>query len=82
MDLRSIYCHFGDFWGEGGGVLRRAPLKAGGSPRRLRDDFGMIFDGFWSPFGEPRGPLWGSFGRQSLQLGAFMSILRCFFWCL
>ena len=58
------------------------PLTAAGSPRRLRDDFGMIFDGFRSPFGEPRGSLWGSFGRQSLQPGAFMSIFRCFFWCL
>ena len=64
------------FWNFcGGGV----PLTAGGSPGRLRDDFGMIFDGFWPPFGEPRGALWGSFGRQSLQHGAFMSIFRCFF---
>ena len=70
--LRAFGCVFGTFV-EGG-----VPITAGGSPGRLRDDFGMIFDGFWSPFGEPRGALWGSFGRQSLQPGAFMSIFRCF----
>ncbi len=48
---------------------------AGGRPRRLRDDFVMILDGIWPPFGEPRGSLWGSFGRQSLK----MERLCCFF---
>ncbi len=38
----------------------------------------MICDGFGPPFWEPRGSLWGSFGRQSLQPGACMSIFRFF----
>ncbi len=78
--LWSIYCHFGDFWG--GWVPRRAPLTAGGSPRRLRDDLWTIFDEFWPPFGEARGALRGPFRRQSLQPGGFMSFFWCFFWCL
>ncbi len=76
VNLWSIYGNFGDFGGEGG--PRRAPLTAGGSPRRLRDDLGTIFDGFWPPFGEPRGALRGPFGRQSLQPGAFMSFFVLF----
>ena len=50
---------FGVFWG--GPPIRNNFLRskvAGGRPRRLRDDFVMIFGGFW-PFGEPRGTLWG-----------------------
>ncbi len=54
-------------------------LPAGGSPRRLRDDFFMIFAGFWYPFGEPGGTLWGSFGRQSFTMERLWTIFRCFF---
>ena len=69
----------------GGPPLRDNFLRskvAGGRPRRLRDDFVTIFDGFWPPFGEPRGSLWGSFGRQSLQMERLCRRFRCLFWCL
>ena len=69
-----ILVTFGGRWGP-----RRAPLTAGGSPRRLRDDLGTIFDGFWPPFGEARGALRGPFRRQSLQPGGFMSFFGGFF---
>ena len=50
-------------------ILGEYPLKvAGGRPQRLRDDFVPIFDGFWPPFGEPRGSLWGHLGARVSNL--------------
>ncbi len=60
---------FGVFWEEG--PLRDHFLRskvASGRPRWLRDDFVTIFGGFGPPFGEPRGALWGAFGRHSLEM--------------
>ncbi len=65
VNLWSIYGHFGDFWGGG---PRRAPLTAGGSPRRLRDDLGTIFDGFWPPFGRPGEHFGGHLGARVSNL--------------
>ena len=44
------------------------PRCAHGPPRRPRDAFLMIFDGFWAPFWEPRGSFFGfrRFFRHSL----------------
>ena len=44
---------------------------AGGRPRRLRDDFSTIFDGFGSPFGVPGWALWGSFWRMFFETDLF-----------
>ncbi len=55
--------------------LSRGPKRA---PKAAQRRFCDILLGFLVSFGEPRGALWGSFGRQSLQPGAFMSIFRCF----
>ena len=52
---------------------------AGGRPRRPRGDFVSIFSGFGPPFGDPRGALWGAFGRQSLQMERLCCSLWCFF---
>ena len=38
-----------------------------------------IFDGFWPPLGEPRGSLWGSFGRQSLKMERLCRFFGAFF---
>ena len=73
----------GVFWE--GDPLRDHFLRsevAGGRPRRLRDDFVTILGGFGLPFGEPRGALWGAFGRHSLQMERLFGFVRCFFWCL
>ena len=71
-----IYIYIFVFFEGGEGT----PLKvAGGRPRRLRDDFVPIFDGFWPPFGEPRGSLWGSFGRQSLKMERLCRFFGAFF---
>ncbi len=41
--------------------------------------FAMIFEGFGPPLGEPRGSLWGSFGRQSLQMERLCNLFGALF---
>ncbi len=53
-------------------ILGGYPLKfAGRHPRRLRDDFVTIFDGFGLPFGVLGGALWGYFGRMFCEMDLF-----------
>ncbi len=53
------------------------PLKvAGGRPWRLRDYFGTIFVGCWSPLGVPRGALWGSCWRMFCEIDPFKYLFR------
>ena len=64
-------------------ILGGTPLKvAGGCPRRLRDDFGTIFDAFCPPLGEPRGSLWGHLGARVSKWSVYVDFFRCFVWCL
>ncbi len=58
--LEDFMCFF--FVGGGGGGT---PLKvAGRHPRRLRDDFVTIVDGFWYPFGSPGDHFGGHLGAR------------------
>ena len=64
-----MLCKFAHFSVDVRYILGGTPLKVGGGrPRWLTDDSVTIFDGFWPPFGEPRGALWGAFGRHSLEM--------------
>ncbi len=47
-------------------------------PRRLRDDFVMIFDGFGPPFGVPGGALWDHFGACFVKWSLSNQFLELF----
>jgi hypothetical protein len=72
-----FFCNFGGHFGDFG--CQGPPKVTCRHPRRLRDDFLMIFDGFGSPFRGPGGALWGTFWCMFCEMYIFSQIVRGIF---